>query len=408
MREGHEFSWFLIEEEDHRLLKNTLKGLIPPPLEEPPKFSDFDLILFDSTGHGELADEAAKETPTIGDSSLASRLEDDRLFGIQVMEQCGIEVPPYEVFQNPDGARKFLEQRPKRYVYKPFEPEDPTEHQESDATYVSDSAEDMLRCIEKLFVRALEQPFLLQEVVEGTEVSTEGYFDGHIFHLINHTYETKKLMSGDYGPNTGCSGNLICIPRGTKRLVQCALLPLTQFLRDSCFRGPIDVNTIVNENHAYALELTPRFGYDSDATMFSMLDGDLGAFLYGIAVGEMESAPPLTHDYAASVRYSVPPYPTEVKGKHPRGLPITGIAVEDAWRDCYLYDAESDGEEGLETTGTTGFVCSPIARGNTPEGAWSGVHRKCENLKIPNAQARDDVEENTLKRLAIVRELGWD
>ena len=410
MREGHSFDWFVIEEAERKLLNNCLKGIIPPPLEDVPDFAQYDLVLFDSTGHGELADEARESTPTIGDSTLASRMEDDRLFGIQVMESSGIEVPKYAVFKTPDEARAFIEENPKRYVYKPFEPPEETEHQESDCTYVSESAEDLLRCLDKLFAKALEQPFLLQELVEGTEVSTEGFFDGHTFSLINHTFEEKKFMSGCYGPNTGCSGNLIVKPNGPNRLVNASLLKLVPFLRAAGFRGPLDINTIVNNHHVYGLEFTSRFGYDSDPTLFSMMDSELGRFFFELATGPVDHdiEPRIACNFAASARYTIPPYPTEIPGKHPKGLPIKGINIEDAWRDWYLYDvqAEPDGEM-LSTAGITGFVCAPIARGHTPEAAWCGVERLTKDFKVPNLQCRDDLKEATCERLCEVQELGW-
>jgi phosphoribosylamine---glycine ligase len=409
MREGHSFDWLVIDEAEKRVLNNCLKGIIPPPLEDIPDFADYDLAIFDSTGHGELADEAAQVTPTIGDSSLASRMEDDRLFGIQVMEGSGVEVPKYAVFNTPDEARAFLEDKPGRYVYKPFEPPEETEHQESDVTYVSESCEDMMRCLDALFVRALEQPFILQEFVEGIECSANGYFDGENFHFITYCLEEKKLMSGGYGPNTGCAGNLIFMPE-RKRLLEAGLLKLVPFLRASGFRGPLDLNSIVTEHHVYGLEFTSRFGYDSTSTEFGMINGPLGQFLFDIAIGPVERDPVLDirHNYGAAARYSIPPYPTEIPGKHPKGLPIKGIALEDAWKDWFLYDCqlEPDGEH-FSTAGITGFVCCAISRGHTPEAAWAGVERLGEKLSVPNLQCRDDLKEATIKRMKQVCEWGW-
>jgi glutathione synthase/RimK-type ligase-like ATP-grasp enzyme len=116
--EGHKCDWFLIDEEPRQ--NQVLHGLIPPPLKSIPKFSDYDLVIFDVTGNPELAEKAGRTTPVLGDSELASKLEDDRLFGIEMMEQCGIEVPPYENFKTPEEAKAFLAENPKRYVYKPF------------------------------------------------------------------------------------------------------------------------------------------------------------------------------------------------------------------------------------------------------------------------------------------------
>jgi len=409
MREGHECDWFLLTDEENET--RILRGLVPPLLEKPPKtesLSLYDLIIFDSTGHPDEAEECRKYAPVIGDGALNSRLEDDRLFGIEVMEACGISVPHYQAFQSPDEARAFLEERPRRYVYKAFTPES-GEEQDSDTTYVSESAEDMADCLDQLFKDSMQQPFLLQEFVEGVECAANGYFDGQEFHFLTHTIEEKKFMDGGYGPNTGCSGNLIYLPNGRNRLIWEGILKLTPFLRDHNYRGMVDLNTIVNEEHVYGLEFTPRFGYDSSASEFAMLVGNLGVFLWNIATGpkDFDPCPPMYHSFSASTRYTIPPYPEEVHGKHPKNLPIKGVDIEKAWKYYYLWDAMLDKGEQLVTAGTTGIVCCPIASGLTPEGAWEGVYRLSKNLKIPNMQCRTDLKDSTIERFKKVKEMGW-
>jgi len=411
-REGHECAWYEIEPHPRHSL--VLKGLIPRPLKEPPDFAEYDLVIFDCTGNAELAEQAAKVTAVIGDSELASRLEDDRLFGIQTMEAAGIEVPPYEIFETPDEAKAFLLENPKRFVFKPFVVDGI--EQECDTTYVSESAEDMLRTIDSLWEDSHHAPFLLQEVVEGTEISTEGYFDGTYFHFLNHTLEEKKFMSGSFGPNTGCAGNLVWVIDRPNRLAE-EILKLIPFLKESGYRGMIDLNTIVNESHAYGLEFTPRFGYDASASIFSLIDGDLGQFFYDIVTAPDEGwidqnpVPPLRAKWAASERLTMPPYPLE-DADFPRGLALKGIDVEGAWRSCYLWDAMVDkrhdtGEDGLVSIGINGIVCCPIAAAHTPEGAWQGLERISKGIKFPNLQCRDDLEDSTLKRLKEVRDMGW-
>lgn len=407
--EGHSCDWFLLT--DQPAERRILKGLIPEPLEVEPDFSNYDLCIFDSTGHGEQAEEIRKVCAVIGDGELNSKLEDDRLFGIQIMEQCGIKVPRYSVFKSPEEARAWLTANPRRYVYKAFT--QPGIEQDPDTTYVSDSCEDMSRCLDQLFKDSSGTPFMLQEVVEGTEVSTEGWFDGSQFHWYNHTLEEKKLMSGGHGPNTGCAGNLIWTTNGPSKLFQMSVMPLTEFLRSVNYRGMIDVNCIVQEQHCFGLEFTPRFGYDASATLFATTDGNLGNLFYNIATGpkDFDPIPPGRGMWAASQRCSIPPYPEEVKGKHPRSLPIKGIPMDKVWRHYFLYDAmrdnKSEDEEAICTAGINGFVCCPIASAHTPEGAWDGVERLSKNLKIPNMQVRDDLKECTLERLKQLREMGW-
>jgi phosphoribosylamine-glycine ligase len=407
MQEGHDVEWFLIEPEPRQ--RQTLHGLIPPPLSDQPEFAGYDLVVFDSTGNDEIAEQASKVAPVIGDSELASRLEDDRLFGIQVMEESGIEVPPYEQFKTPEEAKAYLLENPKRFVYKPFVVNG--KEQPCDLTYVSESAEDLVKSIDALFAESGNAPFLLQEVVEGTEISTEGYFDGTYFHFLNHTIEEKKFMSGSFGPNTGCSGNLVWALDRPNRLCTQGILRLIPFLKESGYRGMIDLNTIVSENHAYGLEFTPRFGYDASASIFSLLDGDLGQFFYDIVTAPDEGwvdhnpVPPFKAHWAASVRLTAPPYPEE-HADFDVGLPIKGVDPDWAWRNCYLWDARLKGGD-LVTVGTNGIVACPIATAHTPEGAWESLDRLAKKIKFPNLQRRDDLCASTMKRLKEASRWGW-
>jgi len=407
MREGHQCDWFLLTSPPRQAERRILRGLIPAPLDAPPTdFSQYDLVIFDSTGHGEFAEEVRKQTPVIGDGELAARLEDDRLFGIQVMEQCGIEVPKYQTFESPDDARKWIEDNPKRYVYKPFTPEG--QEQDCDVTYVSESAEDLIQCLDHLFEDSMHAPFLLQEVVEGEEVATEGWFDGFQFHFPNHTLEEKKFMSGGYGPNTGSAGCLMWATNGPSRLFTHSLGRMAEFLSEHQYRGMIDINTIVNQQHVWGLEFTPRFGYDSSATVFSLIKSNFGEFCHSVITqdGTMEIPLSLRAGWAGSVRYSIPPYPEEVAGRHPRDLPIKGVELDDAWLNWFLYDAMLNGE-GLVTAGINGLIGCPIACGHTPEGAWKGIDEMQKKIHIPDGQARCDMKDRTLKRLQGLRDMGW-
>lgn len=409
LKEGHTCEWWLT---NRGPWEKTLDGLVPKPyLRRPPEsiLREADLILFDQNGMGKLAEDMRQYAPVLGDSMFASKLEDDRLYGIQTMEAAGIEVPFYSTFQSPEEARQFLKIRPGRYVYKPSTP--PGEEQHTSSTYVASSAEDLLDSLDKLFSDSLSAPFLLQEVVEGEEISVEGWFDGSNFHFLGLTLEEKKFMNDGMGPNTGASGTLEGLFNNVPKLHTRGLGRLTQFLRDNDYRGMIDLNTIVNESHAYGLEFTTRWGYDCCPTRFSLLETDLGEWLFSLATspegglsGEFDS--PHRVSWAASTRYSIPPYPSEIEGYHPDEVPISGLCLDDCWRDAFLYDARLV-NGNLETAGMTGHVCSVIGSGHTAKGAWESQERRSEKLKIPNMQARTDCCETTLKRLKNITDWGW-
>src|SRR5215475_9478471 len=94
-QEGHDVSAVVKNER----YSTALGGLIQVmPGAEVYVASKYDLIVFDATGNGKLADEAALEAPTIGDSLLADRLEEDRISALEFMQQCGLMVAPWQEF----------------------------------------------------------------------------------------------------------------------------------------------------------------------------------------------------------------------------------------------------------------------------------------------------------------------
>ncbi|HXB11374.1 MAG TPA: hypothetical protein VNZ45_05265 [Bacteroidia bacterium] len=402
LEEGHSVDIYYCGKKN-KAYSNALGGLCPDLLMEKPDFKKYDLIIFDSTDMAKVADEAATLAPVIGDSGFASEIENNRLTGIQIMEQCGINVPPYKEFNDLAEAKSFIKKTKKRYVFKAFGDQDTA------FTYVSKSPEDMLRYIDKLgsVIKGVE--FLLQEVVEGTEVSTEGWFNGEDFYLVNGTLEEKKFMEGGKGPNTGCAGNLVFIydSLNLPLVFREGLGKLKDFLRSAKYRGMIDLNTIVSDREMYGLEWTPRFGYDASPTLFHIISSDLAEFLAMITHG-VKPEYRIKTQYAGGVRISIPPYPSEIDGHHHPDIPIQGLEdVEDIWRSYYLYDCCINKEDELVTAGISGLITVPIASGNTIPEAFSKIDSRIKKLQIPNMQYRADILACVQKRYNTLMSQGW-
>lgn len=395
--EGNTVDYYLMD----RKYEKILQGIAPVPMFKEPDFSKYDLVLFDLTGKPKVAERAAKVTNVIGDSDIADMLEEDRLFGIEIMEQCGIEVPFYETFNDIETAKKFVLETKKRYVFKP----NGGQTQETASTYVSDSAEDLIQYLDRLGEMSHGVEFILQEVVSGTEISTEAYFNGEEFFFINATLEEKKFMDNRRGPNTGCSGNLVWAYRNKPRIFEAGLEKLAPFLQESGYRGMIDLNTIASANHLYGLEWTPRFGYDASATLFCTLGTPLGEFMARLASGEPQVVD-VQHDFAAAVRLSIPPYPSECDGYFQENVPIQGIEEEDIFR-TYLYDVMLDEKDNLVTAGCSGFIAVPIGTGRTIEEAFANLAKRVKRIKIPDMQYRNDIYKCTNERYTILEREGW-
>lgn len=398
LEEGHSVDYTLLEDG----YNDVLKGIVPKPLTKQPSFDKYDLVMFDMTGQSEIADLVREQVPVIGDGSFQEAIEEDRLLGIETMKQCGINVPPYESFDDLGEAKRYIKKNNKRYVFKPFG------DQGCDATYVSKNAEDLLRYLDRLSTTVKGAKFLLQEFVEGTEISTEAYFDGNEFHLVNGTLEEKKFMDGNIGPNVGCAGNLVWTYNGgtgEPQIFRWGLQKAKDLLKQVGFRGMIDLNSIVTDRQIYGIEWTPRFGYDASYTLFSLMTSNLGDFLGSVASG-IKPEYEIKGAFAAGIRLSIPPYPTELEDAYKEDVPIEGIEYEECIKDCYLYDAMLKKGE-LVTAGCSGFIAVPIAKADSPENAFGRCYEKVKRIQIPNMQYRTDLSNKIMKRYKILQNQGW-
>lgn len=399
---GHDVSCS-VEKESGRKVLNGLIELTPESAMYSPE--ECDVVLFDQSGFGAVADEVGSKVPTLGNSSFADRLENDRLYGIQFMEQVGIKVPAYEHFTEISSAIRFIKKNKKTYVFKPC-----GDKADKDCTYVSKSPEDLLRYIEVLWRSNPISEFILQEVVKGTEVSTEVWMNENGYYFLNHTLECKKLMNGDLGAATGCAGNLCFAPERENPLFVHGLKKALNALHDAGYIGMIDLNAIATDGEVYGLEWTPRVGYEGTCNVTHLLPMDFGKFLYAIA--RSESLPDLAprHSFSASIRVSIPPYPNDrIPQKYfHEGVPVEGMNRK-LLTSFYAMDlrVNEKNEDLFETAGINGLLGAAIGCGETIGMAFDHVKAVIDSLRVPNLQYRTDIRSLTAKRYAELEANGW-
>ena len=398
LRDGHDVSWTTPTK-----YQNSLAGLLPPPVDSITSPESYDLIVFDCAHSGAAADRMKESTPVIGSSAFAEKLEEDRRFGIEFMEKAGIPVPPWEPFNSVDKAISWLEETKKRCVFKPTgDIEDKT------TTYVSKSSDDMIKYLEILTKRAPIKEFILQEFVEGTEVSTEGWFNGEKFYAFNHTLEEKKFMAGGIGPNTGCAGNLVWMPTRPNPLFERGLRRAEECLRGTGFVGPVDLNTIVTDGEIFGLEWTPRFGYEGTCNFICLLPCDWAEFMHTIATGGEPQIAASTWPFAATVRVTVPPYPSKSNPAKNGGIPVHGIDL-DKLNQFYISDVriKEGTEDELEVNGADCVIGAPVGCSESIHGAFQECQEAIDNLRVPDLQYRNDLEQCITKRYELLRKHGW-
>ena len=362
-----------------------------------------DLILFDHVGFGNVAEDLRKQGKVVlGGCRLADALELNRTFAQNTLKIAGINTPlTSPALRTVANAREWINKnkKVKAWVYKPMG------SQETGTTYVSEGIDDLLGYIPVLQKRTKDSPFILQERVDGIEVSHEGWFNGKTYCQSNITFEEKRFMDGGRGRNVGCMGNIIYNLFSKNKLHKKTLGKMVSILRKDDFRGPIDINTIVTENEVYALEFTPRLGYDAVQALLEGFQEDWLNWFLHIAQGATIT-PKTTNQFLIAIRLATSPYPEAVSAKNsPEDIPVVGLN-KDNLKHIWLSDVKKD-KIGVTCAGADGVMAVVSARGTTIKECRNRAYRTIDSITIPDKTYRIDIGNRVPKELANLKKWGW-
>lgn len=267
-----------------------------------------------------------------GPTAASAKLEIDRSAGMEAMKSVGIEVPAYQTFSDLKAAEAFARKSDQAWVFKTLGSED-----DKSLSFVADSPADMVAFIQRQQARGLKLsgPVMLQEKIDMvSELGVSGWFgpEGFLPDRWNRCFEYKKLMPGDYGPNTGEMGT-VCQYAENDKLAEMMLEPMAPILQALGHRGDFAIGCgIDSKGNAWPFEFTARLGWPAFFIQCASHKGDVAAWMLDLLNGKDN----LRVDYrpAVGVVLAQPPWP-QFNGKPEcvEGNPITGM--EDVWNQCH-------------------------------------------------------------------------
>jgi phosphoribosylamine--glycine ligase len=388
----------------NRAFTHTLDGWIP-------KISELDegldwvgpagLVVCDDNGFGELADSLrARGFSVVGSSAGGDRLEDDREHAQKVFAAHGIQTIPTHTFDSGMEAAAFIEAHPAEWVIKR------NGHADKTVCYVGrlPDGRDTINLLRNDAARdAHPVPYVLQKRISGIEIGVGRYFNGRDWvGPIELNIEHKKLFPGDIGPKTCEMGTLLWYTDDEEnRLFREVLAPLRPYLQQVGFKGDVDINCMVNEEGAWPMEATTRFGYPAMQAQMALHETPWGEFLKAIADGTPYDLK-WRSGYAVVILIALPPFPYCAGSKTgcamtPCGLQIHFRQPPDPtdWPHLHFEDVriEAPGteQEWFVICGSTGYVMHVTGHGATVEEARQQACRRIENIVIPRMYYRADI-----------------
>jgi phosphoribosylamine---glycine ligase len=241
--------------------------------------------------------------------------------------------------------------------------------------------------------------------VEGVEVGVGAYFDGeHFLRPACIDWEHKYFFAGDMGELTGEMGTVASY-QGSDRLFDASLALLEPKLREAGHVGYVNLNTIVNADGVWPLELTCRFGYPGYAVL-EPLQALSWSQLFAKMIAKEGGRFPTLPGFSLAVVLSTPPFPwSRLELDMPVGLPVLLDGVDP--RQVHLGEVGLD-EGQLVTSGLYGWTAVVTGLGASAAEAKREAYAAAERIYAPNIRYRLDIGDKLIggdyQRLV---EWGW-
>lgn len=334
-----------------------------------------------------------------GPGAAAARLEGSKAFAKEFMKAHGIPTADFRVFSSAGEALDFVKSGPWSAALRVVKASGLAAGKgvvvAKDRDGVLDALDDMM--VKKVFGSAGEQ-VVLEEALEGEEVSVLALCDGETLLPLAPAQDHKRVFDNDGGPNTGGMGAYapapVMTPERLRRVHEKVLAPTIAGMKQEGFpfKGILYAGIIVRGDDIKVLEFNVRFGDPEAQVILPLMNGRLGDIIEGSITGSLDRHTLSFSDrHAITVVMASAGYPGSYeKGKVIRGLDSVGD-------DIIVFHAGTAVKDGSVIT-SGGRVLNVTAQGATLREARDRVYGEIEKIGFEGAYYRRDIAYRALSR----------
>ena len=340
-----------------------------------------------------IADRFQAEGLTLfGPTKGAAMIESSKSFAKRLMLESGVPTGSAEVFDSYPDASAYVGSAPMPVVVKA------DGLTAGKGVTVAETREEALGAlgacmVDRRFGDAGDM-VLVEEALEGPEVSVFAFVDGRNVSAMASACDYKRVADGDRGPNTGGMGSFSPPPLWTNSLAQRVraqvMEPVANVLADrgTPYSGVLYAGLMLTADGPKVLEFNCRLGDPETQVVLPRLKTDLAEVMIGAARGclgpvEWDARP------GVGVVMASGGYPNAYSTGHPiDGLDGTDgdVVVFHAGTKAVATDA---GDTRIVTDG--GRVLTVTAFGETLEEARERAYANVARIRFENAVYRSDI-----------------
>jgi len=331
-----------------------------------------------------------------GPNQRAAQFEASKVFAQEFLERYGIPTARSGTFADPVSAKAFAASLDGRCAVK------------ADGlalgkgVLLCSNIAESDRAIEEVLVRksfgAAGARIVVQEFLEGTEVSLHALCDGRTARLFPTSQDHKRAFDGDQGPNTGGMGTYSPAPFLSEMQLQdvgkTILNPWLKgcALEDIDFRGILYPGLMLTESGPRVLEFNARFGDPEAQVYLARLETDLVEMLGASIDGTLERVALNWNPMAAvCVVMASGGYP----GSYPKGKVISGLDAVASMPNVKVFHAGT-ARAGDQIVTSGGRVLGVTALGKDLRAARDLAYAAVDRIKFDGAHFRKDIAAKAL------------
>ena len=327
-----------------------------------------------------------KGIKVFGPDKHSAKLEASKIFAKQFMQRYGIATAGFEIFSNINDAKYTIAKKLGDLVIK-FDG-----LAAGKGVFVCSNMDEANEALQELKTAyGNEVDFIIEDKIEGDEISIIGFMDGKTIKLLQTSQDHKQLLDGDKGPNTGGMGAYSPISgisdelmsKIQDKIVNPTLKGIQSEQMD--YKGMIYFGIMVKDAEPYLLEYNARFGDPETEVLLPALKNNLYEVVDACLSNKLENITfEFKEDYFADVVLVSGGYPKAYE----KGYEITGL--EDVEKDTLIFHAGTKKEDGKILT-NGGRVINVVCKGKTLNEALEKAYNEATKINFKNMFYRKDI-----------------
>ena len=337
--------------------------------------------------------------PCFGPDKKAAVIEASKAFAKDLMQKYNIPTAKYRVFTDAPSACAYIDAEGAPIVVK------------ADGlalgkgVVVAQTVEEAKAAVRSMIEdKAFGQSgarVVIEEYMEGPEVSVLSFTDGEALVPMVSSMDHKRALDGDKGPNTGGMGAYSPAPilpdSELEKMTDLVIRPVIKHLagENHPFVGVLYAGLMMTKDGPKVLEYNVRFGDPECQPLLMRLDGDLVKIMLACTRGNLDpSLVTFTPKSALGVVVAAEGYP----GSYDRGMPITGLKEAETEDGVKVFHSGTKFTDG-QVLSNGGRVLCVTALGDGLKDAQDRAYRAVNRISMPKSFHRTDIGMKGIRHL---------